>query len=136
MFTTERACSSFAVPDIDEAVAFYRDTLGLDVTVWEEMGGGFTFKLPSGGTVFVYPKEDHQPAVFTILNFGVDDVDAAVDDLNARGVVTKIYTDPDYGTDEKGIARGFMGGPDIAWFRDPAGNVISVGVMTSQMMGE
>jgi len=136
MFTTERAYSSFAVPDIDEAVAFYRDTLGLDVTVWEEMGGGFTFKLPSGGTVFVYPKEDHQPAVFTILNFGVDDVDAAVDDLNARGVVTKIYTDPDYGTDEKGISHGFMDGPDMAWFRDPAGNVISVGVMTSKMMGE
>ena len=136
MFTTERAYSSFAVPDIDEAVAFYRDTLGLDVTVWEEMGGGSTFKLPSGGTVFVYPKEDHQPAVFTILNFGVDDVDAAVDDLNARGVVTKIYTDPDYGTDEKGISRGFMDGPDMAWFRDPAGNVISVGVMTPQMMGE
>ncbi|MFD4958201.1 VOC family protein [Microbacterium sp. NPDC058389] len=136
MFTTERAYSSFAVPDIDAAVAFYRDTLGLDVTVWEEMGGGFTFKLPAGGSVFVYPKEDHQPAVFTILNFGVDDIDAAVDDLNARGVVTKIYTDPDYGTDEKGVSRGFMGGPDIAWFRDPAGNVISVGVMTPEMMGE
>ena len=136
MFTTERAYSSFAVPDIDEAVAFYRDTLGLDVTVWEEMGGGFTFKLPAGGSVFVYPKEDHEPAVFTILNFGVDDIDAAVDDLNARGVVTKIYTDPDYGTDEKGVSRGFMDGPDMAWFRDPAGNVISVGVMTSQMMGE
>ncbi|TQM18507.1 hypothetical protein FB391_3865 [Microbacterium kyungheense] len=91
-------------------MAFYRDTLGLEVTVWEEMGGGFTFKLPGGGSVFVYPKEDHEPAVFTILNFGVDDIDAAVDDLNARGVVTKIYTDPDYGTDEKGISRGFMGG--------------------------
>lgn len=136
MFTTKQAYSSFAVPDVEEAVAFYRDTLGLDVTVWEEMGGGFTFKLPAGGSVFVYPKEDHEPAVFTILNFGVDDIDAAVDDLNARGVVTKIYTDPDFGTDEKGISRGFMGGPDIAWFRDPAGNVISVGVMTPQMLGE
>jgi len=136
MFTTERAYSSFAVPDMDEAVAFYRDKLGLDVTVWEEMGGGFTFKLPAGGSVFVYPKEDHEPAVFTILNFGVDDIDAAVDDLNKRGVVTKIYTDPDYGTDEKGISRGFMGGPDMAWFRDPAGNVLSVGVMTPEMMGE
>ncbi|MBW9095717.1 VOC family protein [Microbacterium jejuense] len=136
MFTTKQAYSSFAVPDVEEAVAFYRDTLGLDVTVWEEMGGGFTFKLPAGGSVFVYPKEDHEPAVFTILNFGVDDIDAAVDDLNARGVVTKIYTDPDFGTDEKGISRGFMGGPDMAWFRDPAGNVISVGVMTPQMLGE
>ena len=136
MFTPNRPFSSFAVPDLDAAVAFYRDTLGLDLTVYEEMGGGFTIALPQGGAVFVYPKPDHEPAVFTILNFSVDDVDAAVDDLNARGVVTKIYSDPDYGTDEKGISRGFEGGPDIAWFRDPAGNVIAVGQMMAQMMGE
>ena len=122
MFTPDRPFSSFAVPDVGAAVAFYRDTLGLDVTVYEEMGGGFTIALPGGGAVFVYPKEDHEPAVFTILNFSVDDVDAA--------------TDPDYGTDEKGISRGFEGGPDIAWFKDPAGNVISVGRMEPQMMGE
>ena len=136
MFTPDRPFSSFAVPDIGAAAAFYRDTLGLDVTVYEEMGGGFTFALPGGGAVFVYPKEDHEPAVFTILNFNVPDVEAAVDDLNSRGVVTKIYTDPDYGTDEKGISRGFEGGPDIAWFKDPAGNVISVGMMMPEMMGE
>ncbi len=136
MFTPDRPFSSFAVPDIGAAAAFYRDTLGLDVTVYEEMGGGFTIALPGEGSIFVYPKEDHEPAVFTILNFSVADVDAAVDDLNKRGVVTKIYTDPDYGTDEKGIARGFEGGPDIAWFKDPAGNVISVGRMEPQMMGE
>ena len=88
MFTTTQAYSSFAVPDVEEAVAFYRDTLGLDVTVWEEMGGGFTFKLPAGGSVFVYPKEDHEPAVFTSLNVGVDDIDAAVDDLFSRGGLT------------------------------------------------
>jgi catechol 2,3-dioxygenase-like lactoylglutathione lyase family enzyme len=136
MFTPDRPFSSFAVPDLDAAVAFYRDTLGLDVAVHEEMGGSFSIALPQGGSVFVYPKADHEPAVFTILNFRVDDVDAAVADLNARGVVTKIYTDPDYGTDEKGISRGFEGGPDIAWFRDPAGNVIAVGEMMAQMMGE
>jgi predicted enzyme related to lactoylglutathione lyase len=135
MFTPDRPFSSFAVPDVEEAAAFYRDTLGLDVTVYEEMGGGFTIALPTGGSIFVYPKADHEPAVFTVLNFSVDDVDDAVDDLNARGVVTKIYTDPDYGTDEKGISRGFEGGPDIAWFRDPAGNVIAVGQMTPQMTG-
>lgn len=86
--------------------------------------GMLTLELGSGAEVIVYPKPDHVPAVFTILNFGVDDVEAAVDDLNARGVVTKIYSDPDYGTDAKGISRGH--GPDIAWFRDPSGNVISV----------
>ncbi|WP_019180357.1 VOC family protein [Microbacterium yannicii] len=135
MFTPDRPFSSFAVPDVGEAATFYRDTLGLAVTEYEEMGGGFTIALPGGGHVFVYPKPDHQPAVFTVLNFDVDDVDAAVDDLNSRGVVTKIYTDPDYGTDEKGISRGFEGGPDIAWFRDPAGNVIAVGRMDPRMMG-
>ena len=135
MFTPDRPFSSFAVPDIGAAATFYRDTLGLDVTVYEEMGGGFTIALPGEGSIFVYPKEDHEPAVFTILNFSVADVDAAVDDLNRRGVVTKIYTDPDYGTDEKGISRGFEGGPDNAWFTDPAGNVISVGRMEPQMMG-
>jgi predicted enzyme related to lactoylglutathione lyase len=135
MFKADRTFSSFAVPDIAEAAAFYRDTLGLDVTVYEEMGGGMTIRLPEGGHVFVYPKADHEPAVFTILNFSVDDVDAAVADLNSRGVVTKIYTDPDYGTDEKGISRGFEGGPDMAWFRDPAGNVIAVGRMEPEMLG-
>jgi hypothetical protein len=70
-----------------------------------------------------------------VLNFGVDDVEAAVDDLNGRGITTKIYTDPDYGTDEKGISRGFQGGPDMAWFKDPAGNVIAVGRMEPQMTG-
>lgn len=135
MFTPVRSFASFAVPDAGEAAAFYRDTLGLDVKVHEEMGGSFTIALPGGGHVFVYPKPDHEPAVFTILNFDVDDVEAAVDDLNARGVVTKIYTDPDYGTDEKGISRGFEGGPDIAWFRDPGGNVIAVGRMSADMTG-
>lgn len=122
MFTTDRAFSGFSVDDIDAARTFYRDTLGLDV---EDNEMGFLeLHLASGGRVLVYDKPHHQPASFTILNFPVDDVEAAVDDLIAKGVVTKIYDDADFPTDAKGIARGM--GPDIAWFRDPAGNVLSV----------
>ena len=88
--------------------------------------GFLDIRLPDGGSILVYAKPDHTPASFTILNFPVDDVEAAVDDLNARGVVTKIYDDQ-MGTDAKGIMRGGPDrGPDIAWFRDPAGNVLSV----------
>lgn len=118
--------SGFSVNDIDAARDFYRDALGLDVT--ESQGGTLDIALPGGGHVFVYPKPDHTPASFTILNLAVEDIDAAVDDLNAKGVVTKIYDDEDLHTDEKGVARGRAAnrGPDIAWFRDPAGNVMSV----------
>ncbi|MGH1527279.1 VOC family protein [Leifsonia sp. L25] len=118
--------SGFSVNDIDAARDFYRDALGLDVT--EGPMGNLDIALPSGGHVFVYPKPDHTPASFTILNLAVDDIDAAVDELNAKGVVTKIYDDEDLPTDEKGVARGRAAnrGPDIAWFRDPAGNVMSV----------
>ena len=122
MFTHEHAFSGFSVDDIDAARHFYADVLGL--TVEDDPMGFLRLALRSGADILIYGKPGHQPASFTILNFPVDDVEAAVDDLNARGVVTKIYTDPDYGTDEKGISRGM--GPDIAWFRDPAGNVLSV----------
>ena len=115
--------SGFSVDDIDAALAFYRDTLGLDASLGDM--GIIEIRFARGGRAIAYPKRDHQPATFTILNFVVDDVDAAVDDLRSRGVETKIYTDPDFGTDERGIARG-NGGPAIAWFRDPAGNVLSV----------
>jgi hypothetical protein len=105
--------------------AFYGETLGLEVST--NPMGFLNIHLPQGGSVLVYGKPDHTPAGFTILNFPVDDVEAAVDDLNARDVVTKIYNDPDFGTDAKGIAHGAPGrGPDIAWFTDPAGNVLSV----------
>lgn len=120
MFDTTRSFSGFSVDDIDAARDFYRDTL--ELTVEENEGGMLTLKLDSGAGILVYPKGDqHAPASFTILNFPVDDVEAAVDALNTKGVGTKIY--PDMG-DEKGIQRGW--GPDIAWFRDPAGNVLSV----------
>ncbi|WP_448719635.1 VOC family protein [Microbacterium natoriense] len=123
-FQTTHAFSGFSVDDIEAARAFYGETLGLDVTT--NAMGFLDIHLAAGGSILVYAKPNHTPASFTILNFPVDDVDAAVDDLNARGVVTKIYTDPDFGTDDKGIARGDGRGPDIAWFTDPAGNVLSV----------
>lgn len=128
MFTTDKAFTSFAVRDLAEAVAFYDETLGLDVKTMEQMPA-FGISLATGGWVFVYEKPDHQPAGFTVFNFSVDDVEAAVDDLNGRGVTTKIYADDELPTDEKGIARGFGGGTDMAWFRDPSGNVIGVGAM-------
>ena len=123
-FTPRRAFSGFSVDDIAAAETFYRDTLGLDVA--QNAMGALDLTLGSGAHVFVSSKPDHVPAGFPILTSAVDDVGAAVDDLNTRGVVTKIYRDPDFGTDEKGIARGNGQGPDIAWFRDPAGNVLSV----------
>jgi predicted enzyme related to lactoylglutathione lyase len=122
MFTAQGAFSGFAVKDLDEAKAFYGETLGMSV---QELDMGLLeLTLGSGARVMVYPKPDHEPAVFTIMNFEVDDVDTAVDDLNARGVVTKIYDDSEFPTDAKGISRDM--GPAIAWFRDPSGNVLSV----------
>ncbi|KHK97618.1 glyoxalase [Microbacterium mangrovi] len=124
-FDTNGMFSGFSVDDINDAHVFYGQTLGLKVT--QNPMGFLDIHLPQGGTILVYEKENHTPASFTILNFPVADVEAAVDELNSRGVVTKIYSDPDFGTDEKGIAHGEPGrGPDIAWFTDPAGNVLSV----------
>jgi catechol 2,3-dioxygenase-like lactoylglutathione lyase family enzyme len=122
MFTPSRAFSGFSVDDVDAARTFYGETLGM--TVAENDMGFLELQLENGARILAYSKPNHEPASFTILNFEVDDVEAAVDDLNARGVVTKIYDDDELQTDEKGIARGQ--GPDIAWFRDPAGNVLSV----------
>lgn len=122
MFTTSGAFSGFAVDDIEAARTFYGETLGLQVEA-NEMGL-LTLSLDSGARILIYPKSNHEPAGFTILNFPVDDIDAAVDDLNARGVTTKIYDDAEFPTDSKGIMR--EQGPLIAWFRDPAGNVLSV----------
>ncbi len=123
MFTTDHAFSGFSVDDLDAAHRFYADTLGIDVEVLE--GTGFLqLTLTSGGRVLIYGKPNHQPATFTVLNFPVDDVDSAVDDLIARGVNTKIYDDSEFPTDSRGIMREM--GPTIAWFRDPAGNVLAV----------
>jgi catechol 2,3-dioxygenase-like lactoylglutathione lyase family enzyme len=124
MFRDTKAFSSFAVDDIDAARTFYGETLGLDVRASEEPGL-LELHVADGGTVLIYPKDDHEPATFTILNIPVDDVEVAVDRLTAGGVRMEEY-DEDSGleTDEKGIYRG--GGPLIAWFRDPAGNILSV----------
>jgi len=122
MFTPDNAFSGFSIDDLDAAKHFYGEQLGLEV---EENSMGFlNLHLSSGATILAYTKPNHVPAEFTILNFEVDDVEAAVDDLNSRGVVTKIYSNPDFNTDAKGISRGQ--GPDICWFKDPAGNVLSV----------
>lgn len=122
MFTPTHAFNGFSVDDIDAARKFYGETLGLTVNDGEM--GMLMLTLPAGPQVLIYPKDNHEPATFTILNFIVDDVDKAVDQLNELGVKTTIYDDPELPTDEKGIMRGH--GPDIAWFLDPAGNVLSV----------
>jgi catechol 2,3-dioxygenase-like lactoylglutathione lyase family enzyme len=119
MFKDSQAFSGIAAPDIEQARAFYADTLGLEVT---EEYGILTLHLATGGHVIVYPKPEHTPADFTVLNFPVDDVEAAVDALTERGVAFEHYEGA--GQDAKGIMRG--NGPDIAWFRDPAGNILSV----------
>lgn len=124
MFKNSKAFSGFSVDDIPAAKQFYGQTLGLDVA--DEMEG-LNISLAGGGSVFVYPKPDHTPASFTILNFPVDDIDSAVEQLTAAGVQFEHY-DGEMQTDEKGIFRGTEqdAGPNIAWFKDPAGNILSV----------
>ncbi|MBW1597788.1 VOC family protein [Streptomyces sp. JJ38] len=124
MFGNSKAFSSFAVRDIQQAEDFYANTLGLRVT-WdmEAPGGGLlTLHIKGGTQVLVYGKPDHVPAVFTVLNFLVDDIDQAVDGLTQSGVTFERY--PGFDQDEKGIDRGE--GPNIAWFTDPSGNILSV----------
>ena len=121
MLGDTKAFSGFSVNDIEKAKDFYQRTLGLEVT---EANGMLELQLGSGAAVMVYPKDNHEPATFTILNFPVDDVDKAVDELVSRGVRFEIYDFPGLKTDEKGVARN--AGPTIAWFKDPAGNILSV----------
>jgi catechol 2,3-dioxygenase-like lactoylglutathione lyase family enzyme len=123
MFKPQTAFSGFSVDDLVKAKEFYTHTLGLEL-VDEAMG--LRLSLPHGGQVFVYDKKDHQPAGFTVLNFVVEDIDAAVGDLEAAGIRFERYEGAHQ--DEKGIARGRKVGmgPDIAWFKDPAGNVLAV----------
>jgi predicted enzyme related to lactoylglutathione lyase len=119
MLDGSKAFHGFAVPDIEQAAAFYGDTLRLETS---REYGMLTLQVGGGQRTFVYPKPDHAPATYTILNFPVDDVERAVDELSARGVEFLRYEGFDQ--DEKGIHRGQ--GPDIAWFTDPAGNILSV----------
>jgi len=117
-----KATSGFAVDDIDAAKRFYGETLGVGVTVLDEEHGLAQLDLAGGRNTLVYRKPDFEPATYTILNFEVDDVEAAVDELTSRGVVFERYDG--FEQDEKGIAHG--PGPKIAWFKDPAGNILSV----------
>ncbi|MGH7238854.1 MAG: VOC family protein [Candidatus Saccharimonadales bacterium] len=126
MFETTKAFSGFSVDDIQKAKEFYSQTLGLDIA---EEKFGFGLRFSGGSAVFVYSKgKDHTPASFTILNFPVGNIDTTVDELEAKGVEFVQYNDPNWPQDEKGIARGLSvnQGPDIAWFKDPDGNVLAV----------
>lgn len=123
MLEDSKAFSGFSVNDIQKAKEFYGKTLGLDVIEDHDMST-LTLHLASGGAVLLYPKPNHTPATFTVLNFPVHDVDKAVEDLGKRGVRFEKYSDPSIKTDAKGTHRD--GGPTIAWFKDPAGNILSV----------
>lgn len=135
MFGTTEAFSSFSVNDIEAARHFYGETLGLGVE--DGMMGNLTLRLGGGARALIYAKPDHTPAGFTILNFVSDDVEKSVDELNAKGVTTKIYDDdelPDMPpNDAKGIMHNENGEAEIAWFTDPAGNVLAV--VSSKMPG-
>ena len=122
MFRGTKAFSGFSVSDQAAAKKFYGETLGLDV---EEGPDGLRLKIAGGNPIYVYAKDNHVPATYTMLNFPVDDIDKAVDELKGKGIKFESY---EGFTDDKGIARGRSAnrGPDIAWFTDPAGNILSV----------
>lgn len=120
IFKNTKAFSSFSVNDLEEAKKFYGQTLGLEVSESEE---GLNLQIKGGNDVFIYPKPDHVPATFTVLNFVVDDVDRTADELSKLGIRFQIYNKGELKTDDKGI---FQGKPKIAWFKDPAGNFLSI----------
>lgn len=125
MLKDSHAFSGFSVNDLQAAKVFYGDTLGLDVT---EENMGLTLKIAGGNPIFIYDKPNHEPASFTILNFPVSNIEQVVDELVAKGVTFERYDDMPAPQDERGILRGLAAnqGPDIAWFKDPAGNVLSI----------
>lgn len=122
MLKDSKAYSGFSVSDLAAAKTFYGETLGVEL---KDSGPGLVLLVPGSNGILVYSKDDHVPATYTTLNFPVADIDAAVDELAAKGVVFEHYEGV---TDEKGVARGISvgRGPDIAWFKDPAGNILSV----------
>ena len=121
MFKDAKAFSSFSVNDVQKAKEFYGQTLGLTVS---ETAEGLELNLTGGNTIFLYPKPNHTPASFTVLNLLVNNIDDAVDELTMLDVRLEKYDQPNLKTDERGIMRG--PGPKIAWFKDPAGNILSV----------
>ncbi|HVT05117.1 MAG TPA: VOC family protein [Thermoanaerobaculia bacterium] len=122
MFKDTTAFSSFSVRDIQEVMPFYSQTLGLEVS---ETMGMLMLHLAGGGEVLIYPKANHTPATFTVLNFPVKSIEKAVDELTSRGVKFEIYDDANIKTDQRGISSAGAG-PKVAWFTDPAGNILSV----------
>lgn len=122
MFKDIKAFSGFSVNDLATAKKFYGETLGISI---KEIPEGLILQIAGGNGTFIYPKPDHTPATFTILNFPVDDIDQAVEALKSKGIVFEHYEGM---TDADGIARGIANkqGPDIAWFKDPAGNILSI----------
>jgi catechol 2,3-dioxygenase-like lactoylglutathione lyase family enzyme len=122
MFKSTKAVSGFSVNDLQQAKEFYGRILGLEVS---EQPEGLELNIGGNAKVFVYPKPNHTPATFTILNFLVDDIETAVDELARSAVRFEHYDEPEIKTDDKGIHRGETG-PTIAWFKDPAGNILSV----------
>ncbi len=121
MLKDSKAFSGFSVNDLQKAKEFYSQRLGLEVS---EANGLLTLHIAGGTRILMYPKDNHVPATYTILNFPVDDIELAVDELTKRGVTFETYNEGELVTDEKGIMRA--GGPKIAWFKDPAGNILSV----------
>ena len=122
MLNPDRAFSSFSVNDIQKAKEFYGDTLGLKVSSGPE--GTLVIPLSGNARALMYPKPNHQPATFTVLNFPVKSVEESVDELSQRGVRFEVYNEANLKTDARGISRG--NGPTIAWFKDPSGNILSV----------
>ena len=122
MFNNTNAFSSFSVKDISEAKAFYHNVLGLEISDIPDMEGLLYLHIGDGGRILIYEKQNHTPASFTILNFTVSDIEKTVDELVNLGVKFEQY-EGEIKTDEKGISRN---GPPVAWFKDPAGNIISV----------
>lgn len=125
MFRDAKPFSGYSVNDLEEAKTFYGEMLGIDVN---DNGMGLELRFSNGHSVFIYEKEDHSPASFTVLNFPVDDIDAAVDSLVEAGIIMQRYDSMPGEQDGRGIMRGKAAGtgPDIAWFEDPAGNVLAV----------
>lgn len=125
MFKALAAFSGFSVDDLAKAKEFYTEILGIQL---DDEKMGLQLKLPGGGKLFIYPRDNHQPASFTVLNFVVENIDEAVDELTNAGVSFEHYDNMSGKQDEKGVMRGIQAnqGPDIAWFKDPAGNIISV----------
>lgn len=124
MLNKSKAFSGFSVNDSKKAKKFYSEVLGLDVEEDSEMEGLLTLKIAGGNSVMIYSKENHEPATYTILNFPVSDIEKAVDELSERGIRFEKYDGENIKTDAKGICR--VGGPLIAWFKDPAGNILSI----------